>query len=306
MVNVSCSGRFHAFALAEQLEMHGLLAGFYTSYAWQKNKLMRRFTSRVDKEQIPAEKIHTAIPIAAMMRMGIEPFVYNEIYDRWVARKIARDHRSKVFIGWSGMSLLSIRKAKEMGKAAIVERGSAHIQYQEKILAEEYKKFGIRFNIDPRVMEKEMLEYEEADFISVPSTFSKKSFLEYGVPASKLIVNNYGAGSLFKPASPEPKQVFRVVYLGSLTIQKGMVYLFQALHKLNIPGDKFEAWFIGKVDDEIKGIVEKYTQPNWKFFGHINHYDLPKYLTQCDVAAMPSIQDGFGMVIPQLLGCGMP
>ena len=266
---------------------------------------MRRFAGRVDKENIPVEKIATAIPLAVGMKLREAPHFWNDLFDRWVAGRLPSTARCRVFIGWSGMSLHALRAAKKQGKVTVIERGSSHIQYQDKILNEEYGKFGIHFNIDPRTVEKELKEYEEADFISIPSTFVKNSFLEYGVPEQKLFLNPYGAGTYFHPVETDfPKDVFRVLYLGSLTIQKGLIYLFEALHQLEIPG--MEAWFIGKIDDEMKSTVEKFARPNWKFFGFINHYELPKYISACDVAVQPSLQEGLSMVIPQLLSCGVP
>jgi len=307
MVIVSCSGKFHAFPLAEQLEQHSRLTAFYTSYAWQKNTLMRRFTSRVDKEQIPAKRIRTFLPVAVMMVGGVAPAVYNELFDRWVARRLARQKDFKVFIGWSGMSLHSIRQAKKEGAVTILERGSSHIQYQDKLLHEEYKKFGIDFRIDPRVVAKERIEYGECDYISIPSVFVKNTFLEYGIPKTKLLVNPYGSSIHFKKTPGHfADSNFRIVYVGSLLIRKGLSYLFQALEMLDIPSDKYEAWFIGKIDDEMKDTVARYNHDNWTFWGHINHYDLPKYLSACDIAVAPSIEDGFGMVISQLLACGVP
>lgn len=311
MTIVSCSGRFHAFALAEQLEKHGLLAGFYTSYAYQKNTLMRRFTSRVDKELIPVSKIHTAIPLAIMMQKGIAPFVSNDHYDRWVARSLARRQDYQFFVGWSGMSLAALRVAKKAGKTVIIERGSSHIQYQDRILHEEFKKFGVRFNVDARTIEKELQEYEEADYISIPSGFVKDSFLEMGVPAEKLVHNPYGTSAHFK--KPEngqlgdaPRDKFRVLYVGSLMIRKGLVYLFEALHRVKVPQERLEVWFVGKIDDDLKSTVEQYARPNWKFFGHLNHYDLPQHISACDVAVQPSLEEGLSMVIPQTMGCGVP
>jgi glycosyltransferase involved in cell wall biosynthesis len=308
MVTISCSGKFHAFNLAEQLEKHEQLSALYTTYAWSKNTLMRRFAGREDKENVPVEKIHTAVPLAVMMKLRPQtPHVWNEFYDKWVAKQLTHRQKSKVFIGWTGMSLHSLRRAKAMGMKTIVERGSAHIQLQDQILQEEYRQFGIEFRIDPRTVEKELREYEEADYISIPSTFAKKSFIDYGFPERKLVVNPYGFSGYFKRVETDfPNDVFRVLYLGSSTIQKGMVYLFEALQKLNIPAEKLEAWFVGKVDDEIKPTVERYARPNWKFFGHVNHYDLPKYISACDVAVQPSLQDGFGMVILQVMSCGVP
>ncbi len=305
-VVVSCSGRFHAFALSEQLEKHNMLLEFYTSYAYQKNLLMRRFTSRVDKEDIPVNKIRTATPLAMLMKLGMALHDVNEYYDKWVARKI-ENQEFTTFIGWSGMSLQAIRKAKKEGKTTIVERGSSHIQYQDKILQEEYAKFGIQFKIDARTVEKELSEYQEADYISIPSTFVKNSFLEFNIPEHKLVQNTYGSSAHFKKVKHGfPKNKFRVLYVGNLTIQKGLIYLFGALGKLKIPKNKLEVWFIGTVDNEMKETVEKHIQANWTFFGHINFYELPKYISACDVAVQPSLQEGLSMVIPQMISCGVP
>ncbi|MEY3051119.1 MAG: hypothetical protein RLY31_904 [Bacteroidota bacterium] len=284
-----------------------MLGGLFTTYAYRRNRLMRRFAGRLDKEDIPVDKIRTAVPLAVLMRLRPEPHRWNEWFDRWVAGQLSRYAGQKVFIGWSGMSLHSLRKARSLGMVRVLERGSAHIVHQDVLLREEYGKFGIDFRIDPRTIEKELQEYEEADYISIPSLFARRTFVAEGIPEHKLLLNNYGTSDIFQPGPAAPSgSVFRIVYLGNLTVQKGLVYLFQALRGLEIPPDKWEAWFIGKVDAEMRSTVEQYRQPNWKFFGHVNHYELPGLLARCDVGVMPSIQDGFGMVIPQMMGCGVP
>lgn len=307
MVTVSCAGKFHAFALSEQLHRHSLLSRLLTSYAYQKNTFMRRFAGRTDKEDIPTYKLSTFLPCAVGMKMYHSDHLWNEVFDRWAAGRTGHPENGRVFVGWSGMSLRAMRKAKGAGKTTIIERGSSHIRYQDRLLHDEYKKFGVRFFVDPRTVEKELIEYSEADYISIPSTFVKNSFLEMGVPERKLIQNPYGTSSHFKRVEVENTDgKFRVLYMGSLVIRKGLVYLFKALKKLDIPEDKLEVWFVGKVDDEIKETVEKYIQPNWKFFGHMNHYDLPKYISACDVAVQPSLEEGLSMVMPQIMGCGVP
>lgn len=305
---VSCSGKFHAFALAEQLQKHGMLAGLYTSYAWQKNRLMRRFAGRVDKENIDSQLIRTNIPLAVLIKTTRNDFFCNDLFDRWVAQSIARRHADfDIFIGWSGMSLRAIRAAKRQGKIAILERGSSHILYQNEILKAEYAKFGIDFSIDKRVIEKELQEYEECDYISIPSTFVKNSFLEKGVAPEKLAMNPYGASQIFQPENtPRKDDKFRVLYLGSLTVQKGLKYFFEAINLLEIEPKSLEIWFVGSVTDEVKAEIERHKQTNWKFWGHISQHDLPEKITQCDVAVQPSLQEGLSMVIPQMLGCGVP
>ena len=310
MVIVSCPGKFHAFALAEQLNRNNFLTLFYTSYAYQKNTWFRNFAGRKDNEKIPRQKIETYLRWSVQTRLRLrEGLKLNEDFDRWVASKmVVSKNDYKVFIGWASISLHSILQAKKDGKVAILERGSTHIVYQNTILREEYKSWGQEFTIHPSVIKKELKEYQEVDYISIPSSFVKRSFIEQGVDEKKLIVNPYGASDLFIDAGKRMKthSKFTVVYLGTLSVRKGLLYLFQAIHQLTIPKDDIEFWFIGKVAEEVKSVVEQYRQENWKFLGHINHYQLQHYLSQSDVGVQPSLEEGLSMVIPQLMACGVP
>ena len=306
-VIVSCIGKFHAFALAEQLQKHTMLSGLYSPYSWHKNKLMRRFAGRIDKEVINPRFIHTNIPLAILIKSIPREFSWIDLFDHWVAYNIAKRNDYNIFIGWSGMSLHSIRAAKEKGKITILERGSSHIEYQNAILKDEYSKYGQNFSINSRVIEKELQEYETCDFISIPSTFVKNSFLERGFKEEKLILNPYGAAQIFKQTKMgDTKGKFKILYLGSLTRQKGLVYLFRALQKLDIVSEQFEVWFIGSVAREMEPEIERYRQTNWRFFGHMPQHELPNLISQCDIAVQPSLQEGLSMVIPQMLGCGIP
>ncbi len=304
---VSCIGKFHAFALSEQLQKNGVLSGLYTTYAWQKNKFMRYFANREDKENIESKYIHTNIPLAVLIKTVGGDFLCNDLFDRWVAWNISSSKNFEFFIGWSGMSLHGLRVAKRKGKITILERGSSHILHQNALLKEEYKKFDVNFSIDKRIIEKELKEYDECDFISIPSSFVMNSFVDYGIDARKLLINPYGTSLFFQRSShPQTERPFRILYLGSLTIQKGLVYLFEALRQLNISLHQYEVWFIGYVSDELKSTIENLRRPNWFFWGHIPHYQLSDLVVQCDLGVVSSVQDGFGMVIPQMLGCGVP
>lgn len=284
-----------------------MLTGFYTMYAGQRNHLMRRLIGRTDTEIIDPRYIRTNVGLAALHKAGRFVYTSNDLFDRWVAWNIARRKDYDVLIGWSGMSLRAIRAAKQNGKITVLERGSSHILYQNSVLQEEYRKFGIEFTIDPRVMEKELKEYETCDFISIPSSFVKKTFVEQGIRPEKLIVNPYGAGRNFQLAKiSRNDNKFRVLYLGGLSIRKGLTYLFEGLSRLPIPPDVLEVWFIGSISDEIKPQIERLRHPNWIFWGHVRQDELPQYIGQCDVGVQASLEDGFGMVVPQMLGCGVP
>lgn len=307
MVVLTCLTKFHAFALAEQLENKKLLTCFLTSYAYQKNIWFRRLAKRVDKENISPGKIKTNILSAIRTKIIKDDFSNMENFDRWAASKLPNYPKAKVFIGWSAMSLNSILVAKKLGMKTIVERGSSHIEYQNRILSEEYKKFNRDFSIDQRVIEKELKEYDAADFISIPSFFVKRTFLEMGVPSNKLILNNYGVSSYFRPVHTKKlNDKFVILYLGTVCIRKGLVYLFEALSLLSIEENDYEVWFIGSVAEEMTETIEKYGRKNWHWKGHKPHYELADLISECDIAVHPSIEEGLSMVIAQILACGVP
>ena len=105
---------------------------------------------------------------------------------------ISRRH-GDIFVGLSGCSLYSLRRARRMGAKTVLERGSSHMLYQRKILTEEYRQFGLEKEVvHPKVVERELTEYQEADYISIPSQFVKETFFQQGIPEEKLIQTPYG------------------------------------------------------------------------------------------------------------------
>jgi len=304
MITISCLSKFHAFALSEQLNTNGRLTLFHTGFAGQAHPLLAKYSSRLDTEKIDSRRIKTYPIIALAAKAFPHDFIWLNKFDLMVSHSLKLD-LSSVFVGWSGSSLLSIREAKRLGKLTILERGSSHILYQNRILKEEYSRYDLSFRINDTTISRELLEYEEADFISVPSNFVLNSFIDFGIPKSKLLLNPYGASQYFFPIKRSDKK-FRILYLGPLILRKGLPYLFEALYNLKIDIEQFEVWFIGNVSEEIKPSIQKYRRSNWHFLGFKLHSELSTLISQCDIKVHPSIEEGLSMVIPQVLSCGVP
>jgi len=295
-VNVSVQGRFHAFDLAKQLKKYNVLNKLITTYPKFKVKEWG-----LDSNEIVSELY---LEIINRYKNRI-PFISDDRINELVKIKHAKNSakyvsEANIMIGWSGSSLETIIEAKKQGKIFILERGSSHYSYQMNILKEENKNFQQNYIM----WQKELLEYELADYISIPSSFVKRSFIEYGVPEEKLLVNPYGVDlSEFKQIDKKD-DVFRIVYAGGLTFQKGSHYLLQAFDELAL--ENCELWHLGSINDEMKPYIEKYKNSNVKFLGHKPQKELYRYYSQGSVFVMPSIQDGFGMVILQAMACGLP
>jgi glycosyltransferase involved in cell wall biosynthesis len=301
-VHVSVMGRFHAFDLARELDRRGRLGRLYTSYP---HATLARFGLDAAKArtlpwvEVSARALRRLSPARAF---AAEPWLATR-YDRWVA--LGLDGEAEAFVGWSGQCLASLRRARDLGLATFVERGRAHIEVQRDLLAEEFERHGGTPALPhPDTVARELAEYDLADHVVVPSRFALRSFERRGVPREKLLVNPYGVdlGS-FAPPSAEPPG-FRVLFCGRASVQKGLPYLLEAFRLFRAPDA--ELWLQGAVEPDAEHLRRATTDARVKFLGHRPQAELPLVYRAAHVLVLPSIQDGYGLVVPQAMACGVP
>lgn len=299
-VNIGVVGRFHAFDLAKQLQKYKLLNKLITTYPKFK----------VKEWEIESDKIVSEIFLEILRRYGNRiSYISKENINKFISIKHAKYvisylNQCDIYIGWSGSSLETLIEAKKRGVTTILERGSTHYTYQQNILFEEFNKYGLKFNINYDIWARELLEYELCDYISIPSSFVKRTFMEKGIPENKLLVNPYGVDlSNFKQIPKEDK-IFRVIFCGTLSIQKGSHYLLQAFYELNLPNS--ELWHIGSIKEEMKTFMKKYQSDKIIYKGHYPQNELYKLYSQGNVFCIPSLQEGMAMVQLQAMACGLP
>ncbi len=86
--------------------------------------------------------------------------------------------------------------------------------------------------------------------------------------------------------------------------KKRVHYLLQAFSELNLPNS--ELILIGERQKEMEPFLQKYQRDNIKCKGTFPEKELYKHYSQGSVFCLPSIEDGFGMVLGQALACGLP
>lgn len=299
--NIAVVGRFHAFDLARELEKQGLL-----------NRLMSTYPRSVTRRWgIPESKISGEPILEVLRRFGhkvplVRPSRIDEIIHRSHARNAARRliGDADVFIGWTGSSLEALIAAREAAATTILERGSSHCSEWRALLGEEHLDFGQPFDPMYNFWQRELLEYELADYIAIPSTFVRDTFIARGVPKEKLLVNAYGVDLGAFRQEEKADDVFRVISVGGFTIRKGSRYLLQAFSELHLPNAEF--WHVGSVSPELQPHIEKYAAPNIVFHGHKPQAELYKYYSQASVFVLMSIEEGMAMVQSQAMACGLP
>ncbi len=282
-----------------------MLEAIYTSYPLWKLR----------NENLPTDVIKT-FPwihtlLAAKWRFGIHNETIDndllwwlfESLDKYVARTIPA---CDVFIGISASGLYTGAQSKHRGIKYICDRGSSHIKYQDNILREEYQRWGLRFSgIDLRVINKEMNEYELADCITVPSEFARISFIEMGVDPKKVKKIPYGADlKMFTPVGSPPKDIFEVLFVGQVSLRKGIPYLLSAFSNLKHSQKRLR--IVGSVLPGMDDIFKNYNMDNVEILGPLPQSRLKHIMSTSHVMVLPSIEEGLALVQGQAMACGCP
>lgn len=299
-VTISVLGRFHAFYLARELDRRGHLDRLITSYpAWA--------TARWG---VPKQRVRSLWPVEAARRVLPDLLhrwlsrrrALQEAYDIWAARTVPGT--SDLVVAWAGSAERTLRRAREARAVAVVERGSAHIRAQRRILREEYNRHGLEPHLAlGAAVEQEEREYELADRIAVPSSFVERTFIEQGVPREKVIRVPYGVDpGEFSPV-PKEDDVFRIVFAGALGVRKGTKYLLEAFGELDRPDA--ELLLLGAAQHEAEPWLDRYSK-DVRHPGHVPQEELYRWYSQGSVFVLPSLEEGMAMVQLQAMACGLP
>ena len=138
---------------------------------------------------------------------------------------------------------------------------------------------------------------ERVDRFVSPSAFLRDRFVEWGLPASRIVVADNGFAAPHTPVPREPRGGdgrLRVVYLGTWIPSKGVHLLVEAfggiapdravldVHGYAVPYDGF---------DDYEGHLRRLAAgaPHVHFRGRYGPADVPRLLARADVMVVPSI-----------------
>lgn len=300
-VTVSVGGTFHAFRLAEQLQARGLLHRLVTTHRPLRGE-------RIAAERIAANpwpEIAMRGPRALGLRWSGGDYLKAVTFDRWAARRV---DGCDVWVGFAGFSLLAQRAARRSART-VLERGSTHILTQQALIAEEYRRWRCPLPpVDPRMVDRQLREYDEAEYISVPSGFVFQTFLDRGVPADRLLRIPYGADTRFFTPGGPPRRPFRIVAVG-LSLRKGTPYLLEAAARLGVTGDRqapdMEVCLAGAVAPDLAPSLRR-TPARFRLLGALSHADLAALYRTASVFVLPSVEEGMALSVLEALASGLP
>lgn len=212
---------------------------------------------------------------------------------------------------WPLGGLRTIQVARRHGIPVVFERQNCHTAYAYRVVDEECRRLGVvlppgyEHTFDPVWLEHELKEYESADFLLCPSDFVRRTFIEAGFPADKLLRHRYGYDSTrISPGRQDPAagKPLVLLYAGLCSPRKGLHFAL-------------EAWFASEASKTGRFLVcgdfaEPYRRhlaplldrPGVEVLGH--RQDLPDLMKQADLFVLPSIEEGSALVTYEARGAG--
>ena len=276
--------------------------------------LKKVLASYQGKTKIPKKYIKTMGVVGKGLRRlayydptGYGYVLHDNIFDRWASSKV---ESCDIFHGWNHHCLQQLKKAKKLGAVTVVERASSHILQGQEIL---------RSQLWPKsFVEKCLDEYEEADYILVPSDYAKESFISRGFDPERIIKIPFGVDvrkfKIQRSASGDSSNLeklkvavqsskFVVLCVGEIRLGKGVQYLLEAWDALKLKDA--ELWLAGEEKKDIKRVLSKYRDcKDIKRLGFVR--DIPELMGQANVFAFPSLDEGSALVTYEAMAAGLP
>lgn len=298
-------GAFHHFDLARELEARGHLERIYSGFPWR----------RLRREGLPRSRVATFpwvntslflierySPMPRRLKVYFD-YLNSTLLDRWVASQIGP---CDVIVGLSGAALQTGRLVQSRGGKYVCDRGSSHIRYQDAIVSEEHRLWGIPPTVcDDRTIDREEAEYSAADAITVPSEFARRSFIQMGVPGEKVVKIPYGVQlKRFRPGRPPSPDSFDILFAGTVCLRKGVPYLLQAFQMLKHPRKRLR--IAGAADPETLAVLKRIGLDGVEMLGSMPQEKLAELMSESHVMVLPSIEEGLALVQAQAMACGCP
>jgi glycosyltransferase involved in cell wall biosynthesis len=234
------------------------------------------------------------------------------MHDRIVASRIKKlAGQIDIIHTWPLGALETLKTAAELGIPTVLERPNAHTGFAMDVVQKECDRLGITLPpdhehaFDAKKLHKEEAEYNLATRLLCPSEFVVKTFLDKGFTRQQLVRHIYGYDEkIYYPSEQprDPKRGLTIISVGVCAVRKGLHFALEAW--LKSPASKDGTFLIA--GEFLPAYREKLapmlSHQSVKVLGHRN--DVPELLRKSDILVLPSIEEGFGLVVAEAMGSG--
>ncbi len=234
------------------------------------------------------------------------------MHDWIVARRIEKlVGQIDIIHAWPTGALETLKTAKRLGIPTVLERCNAHTRFAMEVVQKECEHLGVTLPPDhEHAYNKEKLQKEEEEYalatrLLCPSDFVVKTFLDRGFAKVQLARHIYGYDEkVYYPGNElrNPSSGLTMLFVGVCAVRKGVHYALEAW--LRSPASKDGTFliageFLPAYQEKLQGML---AHPSVRVLGHRN--DVPELMRKSDILVLPSVEEGFGLVIAEAMGSG--
>ena len=328
-ISFAATNPCHVYPFAVELAKVGALGAYYSGYpAW---KLPGSDALPLRVHSLRTNIVYGLLKYAPewLRPSSRSLFLWQDRgFDRWAGAHL---ETCDFIHGIPGQCLHIFRAAKKIGIRTVLNHATGPVRDWVKIMEPEYARAGLKLTAacpyDADYFRREDKEYALADFHCAASTVVREQLLARGIEPARIWLVPYGADSqifhrglpLQRRAGPAEGQPlsplaagaashgasFRIVFAGQVGLRKGLRTFLEAL-TLAARTD-WRAEFFGAVLGEARGDLDAYRGATpLTFHGAVSQHKLADAFRAGSVLVLPSLEEGFGLVVPQALSCGCP
>lgn len=233
-------------------------------------------------------------------RRGWGEYFANRVFDHWAAVRLPR-LRVDAVVGYESGCKELFGAARRMGTATILDAAAIHYAAQGS-----WKEDGVTPALRRALNSVKQEEIERAGAILTVSRFARDTYIAGGADAERVQVVPLGVDSFRFSASKRPSGVpLRLCFVGSTLERKGIRDLAVAMSSLL----RYAPNALLRVAGAVLGPgleIRKEVASGWEFLGKVRGSELVRLYQESDVLVLPSLEDSFGLVVPEALACGTP
>ena len=325
-------GNQNVRAALRALEASGMLRMFFTTVGWREHAtvsallpqgLRREFARRSFPEIAPHHL--SSFPRRELLRQlvirleldhvsGLAPLcsidAVDSAFDTSVAQAIAGGiPGAQAIYAYEDSAAQSFEVARAVGLRRFYELPTLYWKTTHRLMEEEAELQPIwsatndTLNDGAEKLARKDRELALADHIIVPSEFVRATLKESGDLRASIDVLPYGgpAPSGTPRAVSAPNEKLRLLFVGHLRQRKGLSYLFDAMRALDHAAS---LTLIGPKPVDCAVLSEALGRHRW--LGAVPYGRVLEEMRRHDVLVLPSLIEGFALVILEAMAQGLP
>jgi glycosyltransferase involved in cell wall biosynthesis len=261
----------------------------------------QRDTSPRHMPAIPNLKtVLSLLPVSASPGWRTRAFMVE--FDSYAAQRLpAADH----LIAFNGQALKQVRAAKRARYQSVsLLSANSHLRRVVRQHARAHRQYSLEGSWATHLVNRNLMEYARVDRIYVASRYTLESFLEEGFHDEKLTLFPFTPASRYQPTNePSFTGTFDIVFIGSLTVAKGVPLLIDAVRRL--PHRDMRLVLVGGWTTRgMRRFIQNAIADDGRISVHPG--DPLPYLRDARLCVHPTYEDGFGYAPAEALACGVP